>query len=59
LTDVEYAAQQAVTEWAAHAPMWAVLLAVVAVGAAVAWRRRGPSTSESALERERERERER
>ncbi len=40
LTDVEYAAQQAVTQWAAHVPGWAVPLAVLVVAAAVAWRRR-------------------
>lgn len=39
LTDVEYSAQQAVTEWAAYVPAWLPLLAVVLVALAVAWRR--------------------
>jgi hypothetical protein len=39
LTDVEYSAQQAVTEWVAHVPAWLPLLAVVLVALAVAWRR--------------------
>jgi cytochrome c biogenesis protein CcdA len=40
LTDLEYTAQRAVTEWAARVPAWALLLAVVLVAAGVAWRRR-------------------
>jgi cytochrome c biogenesis protein CcdA len=41
LTDVEYAAQRAVTEWAAHVPAWLIPLAVVLVAVVVAWRRVG------------------
>lgn len=41
LTDVEYAAQRAVTEWAAQVPGWIVPLMVMVVAGLVAWRRRG------------------
>ncbi|WP_107764832.1 cytochrome c biogenesis CcdA family protein [Nocardioides terrigena] len=44
LTDVEYAAQQAVTEWAAYLPSWVLPLAVALVAGVVAWRRRTPRT---------------
>ena len=43
LTDLEYAAQQTVTEWAARVPVWALLLAVFLTAASVAWRRREAS----------------
>lgn len=39
LGEVEYAAQQAVTEWATRVPAWAPLLAIVLVSVTVAWRR--------------------
>ncbi len=39
LTDLEFAAQQAVSEWTAAIPAWAVLLAVAVVAAYVGWRR--------------------
>lgn len=39
LTDVEYAAQRAVTEWAGYLPPWVIPLAVVLVAGGVAWRR--------------------
>ncbi len=41
LTDVEYAAQRTVTEWAAQVPVWVLPLAVVMVAGLVAWQRRG------------------
>ncbi|WP_107772253.1 cytochrome c biogenesis CcdA family protein [Nocardioides sediminis] len=44
LTDVEYAAQRAVTEWAAHVPAWFVPLSVVLGAVVVAWRRAGGAT---------------
>ena len=39
LTDVEYAAQQAVTEWTAGIPSWVVLLGIAVVAGSVAWTR--------------------
>ena len=39
LTDVEYAAQWAVTEWTSGIPSWVVLVVVAAVAGVVAWRR--------------------
>ncbi len=39
LTDVEFSAQQAVTEWTAGVPAWAVLAVVALVAILVAWRR--------------------
>ncbi|MFC6285471.1 cytochrome c biogenesis CcdA family protein [Nocardioides sp. GCM10027113] len=41
-TDLEFAAQQLVTEWAARVPAWALPLTVAAGAAWVAWRRREP-----------------
>ncbi len=49
LVDVEYAAQRAVTEWAAYVPAWALPLTVVLIASTVAWRRR--SISEEDQER--------
>ena len=43
LTDLEFAAQQAVSEWTAAIPAWAVLLAVAVVAAYVGWRRARPA----------------
>ena len=40
LTDLEYSAQRAVTEWTAQVPAWVPLLGVVLVALVVAWRRR-------------------
>jgi cytochrome c biogenesis protein CcdA len=40
LTDLEYSAQRAVTEWAAQVPAWAPLVAVMFIALAVAWGRR-------------------
>lgn len=54
LTDVEYSAQQAVTEWAAHVPAWLPLLAVVLIALAVAWRRRDHSRHHELVERSEE-----
>ncbi|MBS2937649.1 cytochrome c biogenesis protein CcdA [Nocardioides sp. J2M5] len=48
LTDVEYDAQRAVTEWAAHVPAWVIPLAVTLVALLVAWRRRGSTTDPAA-----------
>ncbi|MDN4175212.1 cytochrome c biogenesis CcdA family protein [Nocardioides sp. SOB77] len=53
LTDLEYSAQQAVTEWAAAVPAWAVPLVVALAAAAVAWRRRASRSSHVAPELER------
>ena len=39
LTDVEFRAQQAVTEWTSGVPAWTVLLLVALVASFVAWRR--------------------
>ncbi len=39
LTDVEFAAQQAVADWTSGVPAWAVLLLVTVVASYVAWRR--------------------
>ena len=47
LTDVEYDAQRAVTEWAAQVPAWVLPLAVVLVALTVAWGRRGSATERS------------
>lgn len=52
LTDVEYDAQRAVTEWAAHVPPWVLPLVVVLIAVTVAWRRRG-SVPEPTTEDER------
>ena len=41
LTDLEYSAQRAVTEWTAQVPAWALPLVVVLIALVVAWRRRG------------------
>lgn len=54
LTDVEYSAQQAVTEWAAHVPAWLPLLAVVLIALAVAWRRRDHGRHDEPVERSEE-----
>jgi cytochrome c biogenesis protein CcdA len=40
LTDLEFTAQRAVTEWAAELPAWSLPLVVVVVALVVAWRRR-------------------
>lgn len=39
LTDVEFSAQRAVTEWTSGVPAWAVLLPVALVASYVSWRR--------------------
>lgn len=39
LTDLEFTAQQAVSDWTAEVPGWAVLLGVACVASYVAWRR--------------------
>lgn len=39
LTDVEFAAQQAVSEWTSVVPTWTLLLAVAVLASYVAWRR--------------------
>lgn len=39
LTDIEFNAQQAVTEWTSGVPGWAVLMLVALVASYVAWRR--------------------
>ncbi|GAA1451050.1 cytochrome c biogenesis CcdA family protein [Mycobacterium cookii] len=54
LTDVEYSAQRAVTEWAAHVPTWLPLLAVVLVALAIAWRRRDHGSHDEPVERSEE-----
>lgn len=54
LTDVEYSAQQAVTEWVAHVPAWVPLLAVVLIALAVAWRRRDHGRHDEPVERSEE-----
>ena len=41
LTDLEYAAQRTVTEWAARLPAWVLPSTVGVVALLVAWRRRG------------------
>ena len=41
LTDLEYSAQRAVTEWTAQVPAWALPSIVVLIALVVAWRRRG------------------
>ena len=52
LTDLEYSAQRAVTEWAALVPAWVPLLGIVLMALVVAWRRHEavdePSERESA-----------
>lgn len=40
LTDLEYSAQRAVTEWTAQVPAWVLPLVVVLIALVVAWRRR-------------------
>jgi cytochrome c biogenesis protein CcdA len=45
MTDLEYDAQQAVTEWAAGIPAWVVPLAVVLVAITVAWHRRSSTSA--------------
>jgi len=45
LTDVEFSAQQAVTEWTSGVPGWSVLLLVVLVASYVAWRRARPEAA--------------
>lgn len=52
LTDLEYSAQRAVTEWTAQVPAWLLLLGIVLIALAVAWRRRGP-VEEPSSDRER------
>lgn len=47
LTDVEYAAQQVVTEWSSGIPAWVVPLIVGGVAAYVAWRRMRTPTEQS------------
>jgi len=54
LTDVEYSAQRAVTEWVAHVPAWVPLLAVVLIALAVAWRRRDHGRHDEPVERSEE-----
>ena len=49
LTDVEFAAQRAVTEWAAHVPAWVLPLVVVVIAGLVAWRRRGSHVEDPAV----------
>lgn len=39
LTDLEFQAQQAVAEWTAGVPGWAVILVVLLTASGVAWRR--------------------
>ncbi|WP_372728273.1 cytochrome c biogenesis CcdA family protein [Nocardioides sp.] len=50
LTDLEFSAQQAVTQWTAGVPAWAVLLVVALVAAYVAWRRSGAGTNHADAE---------
>lgn len=54
LTDVEFRAQQAVTQWTSDVPGWAVLLLVSLIASYVAWRRArpeaGPTSSTPAPE---------
>ena len=52
LTDLEYSAQRAVTDWAAGAPGWALPLAVALVALVVAWRRRPGTGAECTTESE-------
>ena len=52
LTDLEYSAQRAVTDWAAGVPGWALPLAVALVALVVAWRRRPGAGAEDATESE-------
>lgn len=51
LTDLEYSAQRAVTEWAAHVPGWVLPLVVALLALIVAWRRRRPVTEPPERER--------
>lgn len=50
LTDLEYSAQRAVTEWAAQLPTWVLPLVIVLVALVVAWRRRPTATEEPSAE---------
>ncbi len=54
LTEVEFSAQQAVATWTAGIPGWSVLLAVVLIASAVAWRRARPEPGQAAADVERE-----
>lgn len=47
MTDLEYNAQQAVTEWAAAIPAWVVPLVVMLIATTVAWHRRGSTSATS------------
>lgn len=51
LTELEYSAQRAVTEWAAQLPVWVMPLVVAVVALIVAWRRRGGADEPSERER--------
>ena len=48
LTDVEFRAQQAVTEWTSGVPGWAILLLVSLIASYVAWRRARPEADQGA-----------
>lgn len=50
LTDLEYSAQRAVTEWAAQVPTWVLPLAVVVLALLVAWRRSRPAVPDRGAE---------
>ncbi len=47
LTDLEFSAQQAVSEWTSGVPSWAVLVPVLLVASYVAWRRARAETDRS------------
>lgn len=51
LTELEYSAQRAVTEWAAQLPAWVMPLVVAVVALIMAWRRRGGADEPSERER--------
>lgn len=48
LTDVEFGAQQAVSEWTSGVPGWAVMVLVALVASYVAWRRTRPTAEQAA-----------
>ncbi len=52
LTDVEFSAQQAVTEWTAAVPGWAVPALVALVAVYVAWRRSRPGVDRASTPEE-------
>jgi cytochrome c biogenesis protein CcdA len=54
LTDLEFSAQQAVTEWTSGVPGWTVLLLVTLGASYVAWRRARPEEERSAAQPRRE-----